>query len=94
METSRLVRPEEAGPVISVRHPRGSPPVAASISGTPLRTIRERAGLPLEVAAEHRFELFLEAAAAPIIFAFYSPVLYFYRMEAGAVDRHLRFDRA
>src|SRR5580692_652757 len=34
-----LVRPDEAGPQISVRHPRGSPPVSASISRTPLGTI-------------------------------------------------------
>src|SRR5580704_19623370 len=34
-----LVRPDEAGPQISVRHPRGSPPVSASISRTPLETI-------------------------------------------------------
>jgi hypothetical protein len=34
-----LVRPEEAGPQISVRHPRGRPPVSASSSRTPLETI-------------------------------------------------------
>src|SRR5580704_5714326 len=34
-----LVRPDEAGPQISVRHPRGSPPVSVSISRTPLETI-------------------------------------------------------
>src|SRR5271170_6626136 len=34
-----LVRPDEAGPQISVKHPRGSPPVSASISRTPLETI-------------------------------------------------------
>src|SRR5271167_2591217 len=34
-----LVRPDEAGPQTSVRHPRGSPPVSASISRTPLETI-------------------------------------------------------
>ena len=36
---STLVRPDEAGPQISVRHPRGSPPVSVSISRTPLETI-------------------------------------------------------
>ena len=34
-----LVRPDEADPQTSVRHPRGSPPVSASISRTPLETI-------------------------------------------------------
>src|ERR1700690_3355386 len=34
-----LVRPDEAGPQTSVRHPHGSPPVSASISRTPLETI-------------------------------------------------------
>src|SRR5271167_869362 len=34
-----LVRPDEAGPQTSVRHPRGSPPVSVSISRTPLGTI-------------------------------------------------------
>jgi hypothetical protein len=34
-----LVRPDEGGPKTSVRHPRGSPPVSASISQTPLGTI-------------------------------------------------------
>jgi len=33
------VRPEETGPHISVKQPRGSPPVSASISHTPLETI-------------------------------------------------------
>jgi hypothetical protein len=36
---STLVRPDEAGPQISVRHPRGSPPVSTSIAWTPLETI-------------------------------------------------------
>ena len=49
METSRLVRPEEAAPMISVRQPRGRPPVAASTSWTPVRDqFGSRAGLPLE----------------------------------------------
>src|SRR6185369_13559632 len=34
-----LVRPEEAGPQISLRHPRGSPPASSSISRIPLETI-------------------------------------------------------
>src|SRR5271170_2296281 len=34
-----LVRPDDAGPHTSVRHPRGSPPVSASISRTPQETI-------------------------------------------------------
>ena len=38
-ETSRLVRPEQGGPQISVNPPRGNPPVSASISGTPADTI-------------------------------------------------------
>jgi hypothetical protein len=33
------VRPEEAGPQISLRHPRGSPPASSSISRIPLETI-------------------------------------------------------
>jgi hypothetical protein len=33
------VRPEEAGPQISLRHPRGSPPASLSISRIPLETI-------------------------------------------------------
>jgi hypothetical protein len=37
--SSTQVRPEEAGPQISLRHPRGSPPVSASISSIPLETI-------------------------------------------------------
>jgi hypothetical protein len=37
--SSTLVRPEEADPQISLRHPRGSPPVSASISRIPLETI-------------------------------------------------------
>jgi hypothetical protein len=36
---STLVRPDDAGPQTSVRHPRGSPPVSVSISRTPLETI-------------------------------------------------------
>ena len=36
---SKVVRPEEAGPQISVRHPRGRPPVRASMAGAPLETI-------------------------------------------------------
>jgi len=38
IESSRLVRPEEAGPKISVRQPRGRPPVAWSTSGMPEQT--------------------------------------------------------
>jgi len=34
-----LVRPEESGPQISVRHPRGSPPVSESSSRIPMETI-------------------------------------------------------
>jgi hypothetical protein len=34
-----LVRPEETLPQISVRHPRGSPPVSASSSRTPHETV-------------------------------------------------------
>jgi len=37
--SSNVVRPEEAGPQISVRQPRGRPPVSASISAMPLETI-------------------------------------------------------
>ena len=37
--TNTLVRPDEAGPKISVRHPRGSPPVRASIAWIPVETI-------------------------------------------------------
>jgi len=38
-EMRRLVRPEPTGPEISVRHPRGRPPVSWSISGMPQATI-------------------------------------------------------
>src|SRR6202140_4370397 len=38
-DKSKAVRPEEAGPHISGRHPRGRPPVRASMEGTPLETI-------------------------------------------------------
>jgi hypothetical protein len=37
--SSKVVRPDEAGPQISVRHPRGKPPVRASIAAMPLETI-------------------------------------------------------
>src|SRR5437868_11799611 len=37
-----LEDPEEAGPQISERHPRGSPPARASISATPVETISGR----------------------------------------------------
>ena len=36
---STLVRPDDAGPQISVNPPRGSPPVSASKASIPLRTI-------------------------------------------------------
>jgi len=36
---SKVVRPEEAGPQISVRHPRGRPPVRESMARMPLETI-------------------------------------------------------
>ena len=39
IEISRLVRPEEAGPKISVRLPRGNPPMAPSISAMPVGTV-------------------------------------------------------
>ena len=49
--SSKVVRPEEAGPQISVRQPRGKPPVRASIAAMPLelisgagRTARREAG--------------------------------------------------
>ena len=38
-DKSKVVRPEEAGPQISVRHPRGRPPVRASMLEMPLETI-------------------------------------------------------
>ena len=37
--SSKVVRPEEAGPQISVRQPRGRPPVRTSIATIPLDTI-------------------------------------------------------
>ncbi len=37
--SNKVVRPEEAGPQISVRQPRGRPPVSASIAAIPLETI-------------------------------------------------------
>jgi len=36
---NKVVRPEEAGPQISVRHARGRPPVSASMAAMPLGTI-------------------------------------------------------
>ena len=41
-----LVRPEEDGPQISLRHPHGSPPVSASISRIPLETISGKGLIP------------------------------------------------
>jgi hypothetical protein len=38
-DKSKVVLPEEAGPQISVKQPRGSPPVSASIAAIPLETI-------------------------------------------------------
>ena len=38
-ESSRLVRPEESGPQISVRHPRGRPPVRESRGEVPLEAL-------------------------------------------------------
>src|ERR1700676_5079114 len=38
-DSNKVVRPEEAGPQISVKHPRGSPPVSASIAAMPLDII-------------------------------------------------------
>ena len=38
-DNSTVVRPEEAGPQISVRQPRGRPPVSASMAAMPLGTI-------------------------------------------------------
>jgi hypothetical protein len=38
-DSKTLVRPEEAGPQISLKHPRGSPPESSSISRIPLETI-------------------------------------------------------
>ena len=38
-DNMNVLRPEEAGPQISVRQPRGRPPVGASISAIPLETI-------------------------------------------------------
>src|ERR1019366_8540402 len=77
--SSRLVRPEEAGPTISVRHPRGNPPVASSPSRIPEGTI-SGAGRACHSKGPPRTDsnCFLSATAF-IIFAFYSPVLYFYR---------------
>src|ERR1700691_358540 len=37
--SNKVVRPEEAGPQISVRQPRGRPPVSASMAAIPLETI-------------------------------------------------------
>ena len=38
-ESSKLVRPEQEGPKISVNAPRGNPPVNESISGMPVETV-------------------------------------------------------
>src|ERR1035438_2674962 len=78
IESSRLVRPEEAGPTISVRHPRGSPPVASSTSRIPEGSI-SGAGRACHSKGPPSTDsnCFLSAAAI-IVFVFYSPVLYFY----------------
>jgi hypothetical protein len=60
--SNMLVRPEEAGPKISVRHPRGSPPVSASIAWIPVETIsgtgrilsRDAAVTPLSLGSAER----------------------------------------
>jgi hypothetical protein len=38
-DNNMLVRPEEDGPQISLKHPRGKPPVSPSISRTPVEII-------------------------------------------------------
>src|SRR5271154_4416574 len=38
-ESSKLVRPEQAGPKISVSAPRGKPPASESISAIPVETV-------------------------------------------------------
>ena len=43
--SSRLVRPEQAGPQTSVRQPRGSPPIRLSISRIPLEMVSGAARL-------------------------------------------------
>src|ERR1019366_5525833 len=58
-DSSKVVRPEEAGPQISVRQPRRRPPVRGSIAAMPLGTIsgagrtanREAAVTPASLAS-------------------------------------------
>jgi hypothetical protein len=55
----KVLRPEEAGPQISVRQPRGRPPVSMSMAAMPLDTIsgagrtasREAAVTPASLAS-------------------------------------------
>src|SRR5436853_7726055 len=70
-DSMRLVRPEDSGPQTSVRHPRGRPPVRASIWAMPLEAVsgagriaRREAGVtPLRVA-ENCFKRFAEVERA------------------------------
>jgi hypothetical protein len=72
MDTNREDRPDEAGPKISVRQPRGRPPVTASNSETPVLTV-SGAGLCCQANwPPNTSENCWRTAAIPL-FAFYSP---------------------
>ena len=72
--------------MISVRLPRGNPPVAWSISETPVRTHSgDGRDCQSRGTTEDRFELLLQDRYRH--FAFYSPVLYFYSEPKWEVNR-------
>jgi len=73
IESSKLVRPEDAGPTISVSAPRGR-----SISSMPLGTV-SGSGRVRQSSGPPRKESNCSRRAAAPMFAFYSPVHDFYR---------------
>ena len=87
IESSRLVRPEDAGPKISVRQPRGSPPMARIDLGDAREGRVSGAGRDCQSRWPPRTDsnCFLRTAAG-MYFAFYSPVLYFYRKGRGSQE--------
>ena len=80
IDSNRLVRPDEAGPTISVRQPRGR-----SISAIPLGTV-SGSGRARQSSGPPRKESNCSRRAAAPIFAFYSPILYLYRKAGGGVN--------
>src|SRR5580700_1590710 len=82
--------------MISVRHPRGRPPVAVSTSDTPVRTISGtgrdcQSGWPPRTDSNCFW-----STAAGMMFAISSPVLYFYSMGREGVNpaKQVRHKRA